>query len=378
MAAGAGQTICLAMIVGDKATTERHVAVGTVIGLKQTRAQSIRRRPNVTWLVIGASVAALSGCGGGSSPQTHAAVGATAATQAAGATAATPAVGSTPTCAVASPACSISGSSGSTGPRGSTTKSHHHALSTGPSVVSAPRPHTASATTKALGEASKPPLQILKDTAAALKLVTSVHVRGSLIDSYRPTTIDLAAKPPSNATLAFTQGAAAGTAVVVGGVVYVKANRVFWQETGVGSDPLWSAAANRWLKLPTAIVGQVDALMRGLSMQNLSRCIVENHGTITDAGTTSVDGQPVVEIVDHGNRPGSTPITFYVATTGTPYPLRVVSHGSQRPGGIRNAACSDTRADTQFGTQLTFSAFNQPVNVTAPSGALDLTQLVGG
>jgi hypothetical protein len=48
--------------------------------------------------------------------------------------------------------------------------------------------------------------------------------------------------------------------------------------------------------------------------------------------------------------------TLYVATTGEPYPIEVVKNGSA-------------------GGQIAFDPFNQPVRLTPPSNAIDISQL---
>ena len=88
------------------------------------------------------------------------------------------------------------------------------------------------------------------------------------------------------------------------------------------------------------------------------------------AGAGTVGGRSAVIVVSDGSVPGSAPGKVYVAATGPAWPLRAVVTGPRRPGG--SGVCAEqTTART---SDITISDFNQPVSVTAPAGALDLTR----
>lgn len=224
------------------------------------------------------------------------------------------------------------------------------------------------------GEASKPAAQILSDAAAALRAVHSLRMQGTVAIEKRPTAITLALEPPA-VSVTMQQGIATAAYDVVSGTSYIKANSAFYEHQAKVPSAVVSLIANRWFKVPST-EGGVTAITKGLDLKTLSRCLVENHGTLHVGETTTVNGQPAVVVVDKGDRPGSTPNKLYVATTGAPLPLRALATGKQRPGGVHDAECNESRGDpTQAGEVLTFSAYNQPLNITAPTGALDFSQV---
>ena len=104
--------------------------------------------------------------------------------------------------------------------------------------------------------------------------------------------------------------------------------------------------------------------------QFLAGCLRVNTGTLTVAGTSTIDGQPVVEVKGAGDSPGSAPDVLYVATTGTPYPLRWTTTGPTKPGGAVDA-CNKGRPLTAT-ADLHFSDFNSVPPIKAPSGAIDI------
>ena len=70
--------------------------------------------------------------------------------------------------------------------------------------------------------------------------------------------------------------------------------------------------------------------------------------------STTLIGQKVLAVKDT-----SAGGTLYVATTGPPYPVDVSKGGT---GGGR----------------IVFDGWNQPVSITAPASAIDVTQLQSG
>jgi hypothetical protein len=221
-------------------------------------------------------------------------------------------------------------------------------------------------------EASKPPAQILDDTAGALKRVHSVRLQGTQTIDDQKTAIRADLEPPAKVSLAYDQRGAAASIIAVSGSVYIKANETFWKKQGVGRAG--TTLAGKWFKAPTSEAEFKD-LTKGLDVATLSRCLVQNHGTLAKGGTATVNGQPAVVIVDKGDRPGSTPGKLFVATKGEPVPLRIVATGEQRPGGIKDRQCNDPSSRTHAGDQLSFTKYDQALKIAPPLGALDLTEL---
>jgi hypothetical protein len=82
-----------------------------------------------------------------------------------------------------------------------------------------------------------------------------------------------------------------------------------------------------------------------------------------------VNGQRAVVIIDKGDRPGSAPGKLYVAATGDPLPLRMLSTGRDRPGGHKDQECGDD-TPTRAGEEVIFSHYNEPLHLSAPPAAV--------
>ena len=67
-----------------------------------------------------------------------------------------------------------------------------------------------------------------------------------------------------------------------------------------------------------------------------------------------MNGQKVIALKD-----GANGGTLYVATTGTPYPVELVSPGNGKEG------------------KVAFDQWNTTVTITSPKGAVDISKLKG-
>jgi hypothetical protein len=219
------------------------------------------------------------------------------------------------------------------------------------------------------GEAAKPALQILHDAAASLRAADSFRVEGRGTLGGQPNSSFTAAVAPSSLSLDLAQGGQVLQAIFVGGSAYVRANAAYWQDQTHSTAA--AAFANRWIST-RASSSQLGSLQ--LTGAALGRCLLFNHGTLGVVRRASVGGHPVVVIADRGDRPGSTPTEFSIATTGQPVLLRALATGNQRPGGRRDAQCNGQGGRT--GDELTISDYNQPLHITAPAQA-DLSALGG-
>ena len=119
--------------------------------------------------------------------------------------------------------------------------------------------------------------------------------------------------------------------------------------TSSGALPAAQLLSGKWLKAPAS--GQLSSLATLTDVQKLFSQLLSSHGKLAKGKTTTVRGQQVVAVNDTTN--GGT---LYVATTGKPYPIEISKTGSS-------------------GGQLVFDHFNQPVTLTAPAGAIDISKL---
>jgi hypothetical protein len=137
--------------------------------------------------------------------------------------------------------------------------------------------------------------------------------------------------------------------VVLNQTVYINGGPAFWRHYG------GAAAAQlfqgKWLKAPAG--GTFSSVALLTNVHGLFNQLLASHGTLAKGATTTVDGQKVVAVKD--TTKGST---LYVATTGKPYPVEIVKAGSD-------------------GGRVVFDRFNDSVSLTAPTNAIDISQLKG-
>jgi hypothetical protein len=212
------------------------------------------------------------------------------------------------------------------------------------------------------GEASRSPKQILADAASALRTASGFELRGTQSEGGTTTRINVLARRHS-LDLGVATGAATEEVLRLPTGMYVRGNARFWtQHLGARG----AALADRWIH------GSNPELAAGLtqfSSATMARCMTEETGKLSIAGTTSINGRPAIVIRDAGNRPGTLPGTLAVATTGPPYPLREEIAGRQRGGG-RIDVCNDGRGSGYQLATLTFSNFNHIPPLQAPADAI--------
>ncbi len=198
------------------------------------------------------------------------------------------------------------------------------------------------------GEAGKSAKQIVQDAIKTAQTAHSVRMSGSIPGPTSSLSVDLQAAKPSSATGTISLGGTHVRIVRNGNTVYVNGDRAFWTRLlGVAAA---KAYAGRWLKTSAsqsnfagiARLTDINQFFNGTGP--LSR------GTLEKKGTTTYNGQKVIVIVDSGKNGG----TFYVAASGTPYPVAILGGSGSKTGAIR------------------FSDWNQPVNVSPPKGAVPL------
>jgi hypothetical protein len=198
------------------------------------------------------------------------------------------------------------------------------------------------------GVASKSPSEILAATKTAAAGASSVHVAGALSSGGTPLTLDMDLVSGRGGRGQISENGLSFELIVVGDTVYIKGSPAFYSHFG------GAAAAQlfqgKWLQAPVSS-GELASLA---SLTNLSRLLdqaLASHDTLAKGATTTIAGQPVVEL-----RGATNTGSLYIATTGQPYPIEVVKRGSETG-------------------HVSFTRWNDPVSLTAPSGAIDLSQL---
>ena len=175
-----------------------------------------------------------------------------------------------------------------------------------------------------------------------------MHVAGTLTSNGTPITLNLHLASGHGGRGQISQGNLSFELIVIGDTIYIKGSPAFYSHFG------GSAAAQlfqgKWLKAPVS-GGELGSLAALTNFGKLLDQSLASHGTLAKGATTTLAGQPVIELRDTSHN-GS----LFVATTGKPYPIEIVKHGSETG-------------------RIAFTDWNQPVSLSAPSGAIDLSQL---
>jgi hypothetical protein len=198
------------------------------------------------------------------------------------------------------------------------------------------------------GVSSKTPAEILAASKTAADRASSVHVAGALSSGEMPITLNLELASGHGGRGQVSEGGLSFELIVVDDSVYIKGSPSFYSHFG-------GAAAARlfqgkWLRAPSAD-GELASLASLTDFSHLLDQTLASHGALVKGATSTVAGQPVIELHDTA-KSGS----LYIATTGQPYPIRIVKRG------------------TEAGS-VSFTGWNQPVSLAAPAGAIDLSQL---
>jgi hypothetical protein len=197
------------------------------------------------------------------------------------------------------------------------------------------------------GVEGKSPNQIVSAASGAVANVSSVHVSGAIPSGGAQFTLDLSLVNGKGGRGSVAQGGLSFQLVALNQQLYINGSPTFWRQFGGAAAA--QQLSGKWLKAPTT--GQFAALAMLIDARRLFGQLLANHGTLTKGQVTTVRGQKVVPVTDTA-RGG----TLYVATTGKPYPIEIVKNGTQ-------------------GGQVTFDQFNQPVTLSAPPNAVDVSQV---
>lgn len=195
------------------------------------------------------------------------------------------------------------------------------------------------------GIASKSPGTIVNDAVRAAESARSVHIAGSVVRNGQSLGLDLDLQAKRGARGTISVSGLSFQFIQVPGVVYIKANRAFLRHFG---SPTVMRLAGRWLRSSPNASG-LGGFSGLTDLHEVFSSLLSSHGVLKKAGTTTFNGQSVVAVTD--TTKGGT---LYVASTGRPYPV-----------GVRNSSQGELRLDH----------YNEPVSLTPPAHAVDLSQL---
>ena len=176
-------------------------------------------------------------------------------------------------------------------------------------------------------EQSKSADQIAKDARQAARSATAVHVFGSVVERGRPLTLDLHLVRNRGAVGQMGLGGGTMKLVRVGARVYMNGDARFW--VAYGGPQVARVYSGRWLRIPTSAT-QVAPFVRLTEIDQLFGGAVGAHGAIGKDGTKNYRGQTVIVLKEFGSSGGS----LYVAATGKPYPVAIVSPNNGKEGTV--------------------------------------------
>ncbi len=199
------------------------------------------------------------------------------------------------------------------------------------------------------GVASKSARQILAAAQAAAQSASSVHLELHLAQRSVHSSIvgDLVRGKGARVHLALLD--IEYEAIVIGETAYVKASPAVLSELGVKG----SKAAHNWLK-GSARKGPLAGIAQNFLGDTFLHGLLAGRGGVAKAGTATVLGQKTVKLKETGRALYTG--FLYVAASGTPYPIQLEKQGREH------------------GT-VTLSRWNQPVSLTPPANAIDISTL---
>jgi len=200
-------------------------------------------------------------------------------------------------------------------------------------------------------EASKPADQVLADSKAAATSASSAHVAGNIVSNGTHITLDLALARDKGAKGSVSINGLGFDLVKIGDTAYIKGSDAFYRH--FAGSAVAQLIHGKWIKAPTTSK-QFRPFAALASVSGIFAEIGAHHGRLVNDGKTTFKGQPVVVIRD-----ASDNSKLYVAATGKPYPVALVGGKGSQTGAV------------------TFSDWNESVSLSAPSGALDVSNFLG-
>jgi hypothetical protein len=204
---------------------------------------------------------------------------------------------------------------------------------------------------KSNGEESKPAARVLADAKAAATSASSAHVSGSIQSEGTPITLDLSTARGKGAKGSMSTNGLKFDLVRIGDTLYIRGSDEFLKHFAGGA--VAQLLHDKWLKA-SATHGRLKSLAPLTSLGALFEGVSANHGKLVNDGKKTYKGDAVVVIRDTSDNS-----KLYVAATGKPYPVAIVGAKEGESGTI------------------TFGDWNKSVSLTAPDGAIDISQFGG-
>ena len=214
-----------------------------------------------------------------------------------------------------------------------------------------------------------PAKEILAKSQAAAKAASSVTVTGTIAEGGEETSFDLVLGADASEGTFATNGVELSI-VIVDGKSYFKVPGDGWAtllgsggaEGRAAGEKIASQVGDKWLLLPAdpeslddagGVLGPLLATFGALFQKDgFLEAMLTPDGGASVKGTGDANGTPVVFLEDTTSEG-----TLAIQTVGEPYPVQIKGDGAESAG------------------EITFSDWNAPVSVTAPTDVVDISQL---
>ncbi len=198
------------------------------------------------------------------------------------------------------------------------------------------------------GVASKSPTAILAASRAAAEGAASVRVADKSSQGRLSLTLNMeATRDGGRARVSLL--ALVFEVIRSGDTLYIKGNPAFYARLGIAAAKV---PKGMWLKA-SASSRQLAQLTEFTNLSGELGTMLTARGPLTKGAATTANGQQVIELKENT---GVSIRTLYIATNGKPYPIKIVKHGAETG-------------------QATFSDWNQPIKLTPPASAVELSKL---
>ncbi|MGY1742325.1 MULTISPECIES: hypothetical protein [unclassified Blastococcus] len=189
--------------------------------------------------------------------------------------------------------------------------------------------------------------EVAAAAADALEEAGSVHVEGSVSQDGGEVSIDLQLQGDDAAGTVAMNGVEVEL-IAVDGAQYVRTGADFWASSGVPQE-VAATLDGQWVALPA----DASSDFSDLTLAGIVDGLRDPGSPIRDeVGEDEIDGQDVLVVEqEDGSR-------LFVSADDPAYPLRLTNEGEQ-------------------GGSMDLGDFGEEQDITAPEGALDLTQLRG-
>jgi hypothetical protein len=199
--------------------------------------------------------------------------------------------------------------------------------------------------------ATRTAAEILAATKLAAEGARAVHVSGSIDNGGRPVGLDVNILAGRGARGRLSESGLSFELIQTGGSVYIKGSPAFYRHLGGAAAA--QLLQGRWLKAP-ASSPEFASLSSLTDLHRLVDTALSTAGRVAKSGTATVNGKRAV-VLTSPSKGGA----LFVATTGRPYPIEITKQGAN-------------------GGSISFDRWDQPVALTVPADALDITQLQSG